>query len=57
MLNVHGATVSRDLKFIRRVKEEYRRSNGAEMHARSFRFARGGGYETVYEIRWGVRVR
>lgn len=58
VLKVHEATISRDLKFIRKVKAEYSRSNwGAEMHARSFRFIRGGGYETVFEIRYGVRVR
>ena len=57
-LRVHEATVSRDLKFIRKVKAEYSRGNyGARMHAGAFRFIRGGGYETVFEIRHGVRVR
>jgi IS30 family transposase len=58
VLRVHEATISRDLKFIRKVKAEYSRGNfGAQMHARSFRFIRGGGYETVFEIRHGVRLR
>ena|ERR1051326_5784298 len=58
ILKVHEATVSRDLKFIRRVQAEYSRGNfGARMHAGSFRFIRGGGYEMVFEIRHGVRLR
>jgi hypothetical protein len=58
LLEVHEATVSRDLKFINRVKADYRRRNGAEMHARSFRWIDDAtGWQTVFEIRHGVRVR
>ncbi len=58
LLRVHEATVSRDLKFIERVKTDYRRANGCEMTARSFRWIEGGrGWETTFEIRHGVRVR
>lgn len=56
-LKVHEATISRDLKFIRRVRAEFRKRNGAEMSARGFRFLRGGWLETTFEIRHGVRVR
>lgn len=57
-LKVSESTVSRDLKFIRRVRRDYaRQSWGARMTARSFRWLRGGGFETVFEIRCGVRVR
>jgi predicted DNA-binding transcriptional regulator YafY len=57
LFKVHEATISRDLKFIRRLRCEYRKMSGEEMSARSFRFLRGGGYETVFEIHHGVRVR
>jgi predicted DNA-binding transcriptional regulator YafY len=58
-LGVHEATVSRDLKFIRKLKADFRRHNyGFEMRARSFRWIQGGrGWETTFEIRDGVRVR
>jgi predicted DNA-binding transcriptional regulator YafY len=57
LFHVHEATISRDLKFIRRVRAEFRKFNGAELSSRGFRFLRGGGYETVLEVRDGVRVR
>ena len=58
LLRVHEATISRDLKFIERVKADYRRSTGCEMTARSFRWiGRGRGWQTTFEIRNGVRVK
>ncbi len=55
---VHEATISRDLAFIEKLRAEYREANwGAEMHARSFKWIRGGGYEMTFEMRHGVRVR
>jgi predicted DNA-binding transcriptional regulator YafY len=55
---VHEATISRDLAFIEKVRREYRKTNwGAEMRPSSFRFIRGGGYETVFHIQHGVRLR
>ncbi len=58
LLRVHEATISRDLKFIEQVKMDYRRTNGCEMTARSFRWIYGGrGWETTFEIRHGVRVK
>jgi hypothetical protein len=55
---VHESTISRDLKFIRRVKREYRRMSGCELRPRSFRWLpRGWGYEITFEWRAGVRVR
>ncbi len=60
LLRVHEATISRDLRFIGRVKADYRRANsfGCEMTARSFRWIQGGrGWETIFEMRDGVRVK
>lgn len=55
---VHEATVSRDLKFIRRLRAHYRKMNGAELWASSFKWLRNArGWETTFEIRHGVRVR
>lgn len=57
-LRVSESTVSRDLAFVRRVRRDYEWRNwGARMTARSFRWLRGGGFETVFEIRDGVRIR
>jgi predicted DNA-binding transcriptional regulator YafY len=58
LLNVHEATISRDLQFIKQLKADYRCSNGCEMSARSFRWIKGGrGWQTTFEIRNGVRVK
>ena len=55
---VHESTISRDLKFIAGVKAEYRELTGAELRPSSFRWGRGAlGYELVFELRGGVRVR
>lgn len=57
-LDVHEATISRDLKFINRVRADYRRRTGCEMWASSFSWIRGArGWETVFKISYGVRVR
>ena len=56
VLKVHESTVSRDLKFLNRVRADYRRLNGCELRPGSFRWRRNG-YETVFEVRAGVRVR
>ena len=64
-LGVHESTVSRDLKFIRRIRREWGRMMGGfvgfgevEMSARSFRFLpRGRGYELSYHYEDGVRRR
>jgi IS30 family transposase len=57
-LGVHESTVSRDLKFVRRVRREYRKSNGCEMWPQSFRWlADGRGYETKFHWQEGVRLR
>ncbi len=58
LLRVHEATISRDLRFIKQVKANYRRSTGCEMTARSFRWIQGGrGWETTFEMRDGVRLK
>jgi predicted DNA-binding transcriptional regulator YafY len=57
LFHVQEATISRDLRFIRRVSAEYRKMIGEEMSARGFRFVRGGGYEICFEVRYGVRIR
>ncbi len=59
LLDVHEATISRDLKFIKRVKADYPKFHfGASMRASSFRWLdKGSGYETTFEIRNGVRVK
>jgi predicted DNA-binding transcriptional regulator YafY len=59
LLHVHEATISRDLKFIEKVKADYQKDNfGASMRASSFRWLdKGRGYETTFEIRNGVRVK
>lgn len=57
LFHVHEATISRDLKWIRRVRAEFRKRNGAEMSARGFRFLPGGRHQTILEVRHGVRVR
>jgi predicted DNA-binding transcriptional regulator YafY len=58
LLKVHEATISRDLRFINRVKADYRRSVGCEMTAGSFRWIEGGqGWQTTFEMRDGVRVK
>jgi hypothetical protein len=59
-LGVHEATISRDLKFIKRIKDRYRRSNpfGCEMRACSFKWiADGRGWETTFLIRDGARLK
>ena len=56
--DVHEATVSRDLKFIRKLRADFRRTCGAELRASSFRWLRHAlGWQTTFEIRHGVRVR
>ncbi len=42
LFRVHEATISRDLRFIKQVKADYRRRTGCEMAARSFRRIGGG---------------
>ena len=54
---VHESTISRDLKFLNGVRSDYRCANGCELRPGSFRWLRGRGYETVFELREGVRVR
>jgi hypothetical protein len=58
-LGAHESTVSRDLKFINKVRASYRRNIfGCEMHSSSFRWIKNGrGYETVFKVVNGVRVR
>jgi predicted DNA-binding transcriptional regulator YafY len=57
----HEATISRDLKFIRKVKWPFDHGElgirGFVLRAGGFKFTRGGGYECVAEISYGVRVR
>jgi hypothetical protein len=55
---VHEATVSRDLKFIRRLRADYRRMCGAELRAASFKWLRNAlGWEITFEMRYGARIR
>jgi len=57
---VHEATISRDLKFIKRVKARYRQSYpfGCEMLADSFRWVKDArGYETTFHYQDGVRLK
>ena len=59
-LNVHEATICRDLKFIREIKDRYRRANpfGCEMRANSFRWTDDArGYETTFHYRNGIRLK
>ena len=57
-LKVHEATISRDLKFIRKVRRHYLKiSDGEPMQARSFRWLRGGAWEITYLWQDGVRLR
>jgi hypothetical protein len=59
-LGVHEATISRDLKFIKRIKAGYRQSNpfGCEMRANSFRWTEDArGYETTFHYQNGVRLK
>jgi predicted ArsR family transcriptional regulator len=58
IVGVHEATVSRDLKFLERVRDEYREMCGEEMRPHSFRFLRRGqGHEITFEMRDGVRIK
>jgi hypothetical protein len=55
---VHEATISRDLKFIKKVKEDYRQSMKVEMSAKSFRWVEDArGYEVSFEMVHGRRLR
>ena len=59
-LGVHEATISRDLKFIERIKAHYRQSNpfGCEMRANSFKWVEDArGYETIFHYQNGVRLK
>ena len=61
LFGVHEATISRDLRFIRRVKRDWERRGagqwGFKMHARNFRWILDGrGYETYFLFKDGVRV-
>jgi predicted DNA-binding transcriptional regulator YafY len=59
ILGVHESTVSRDLKFINKVRADYRRACfGAEMLPGSFRWIQDArGYETKFHVRGGVHLR
>jgi hypothetical protein len=65
-LGVHESTVSRDLKFIKRLRRDFGRMIGDlggglaenEMSPRSFKWLRNArGWEITFEIRNGMRVR
>jgi hypothetical protein len=59
-LGVHEATISRDLKFIKRIKARYRQSNpfGCEMRANSFRWKDDArSYETTFHYQNGIRLK
>ena len=62
LFGVHEATISRDLRFIRKVKRDWERSIvgrwGFKMYARNFRFVLDGrGWETSFLFKNGVRVK
>ncbi len=58
LLGVHEGTVSRDLKFVRRVRGEYRQMIGYEMLPQSFRWiADGRGYEITFHYEEGMRLQ
>jgi hypothetical protein len=58
LLKVHESTISRDLKFIKKVKRHYRdMTGGVEMWPRSFKWLRNArDWEITFEMRYGVRV-
>lgn len=62
LLKVHEATISRDLRFIRKIKREWERDIvgrlGFKMYARNFFWGRDAlSHGTYFLFRDGVRVR
>jgi len=55
-LRVHEGTISRDLRFVRKVRREYARMCGAVMWPNSFRWIEDGrGYEIKFHWQEGFR--